>query len=182
MSFKGSAAKLLIVGGVLVVGAAGLAGPLLFDETKLSDEIQSLAGLTKLAVEVEPMPGDLRELGLTAERIRNDWVGHLEKAGFEIVTGREHPRLYLKVRGGTEPEAGSGYAFVIEMKLYQPVRIERLDRTLNVPTYTTGALGLVTSGLLGKQIQAGLDRKIRRFIELSQQATRQAQAQPAGKE
>ena len=175
MLFKGSAAKLLVVGGVIAVGAAALAGPMLFDETKLTDEVQSLAGLTKLAVEIEPLPGDLREHGLTAERVRDDWVERLKAAGFEIVTGREHPRLFLKVRSGTEPE--SGYAFVIDMKLYQPVRIERLDRTLNVPTYSTGALGLVTSDLLGKQIQAALDRKIRRFIELVRQATSQAGAE-----
>ena len=177
MSFKGSVAILLVVGSVLAMGVAALAGPLLFDEKKLSDEIQSLAGLTKLAVEVEPLPGELREHGLTAERVRDDWVEHLEKEGFEIVKGPEHPRLSLNVRGGAEPEAGSGYAFVIEIKLYQPVRIERLDRTLNVPTYSTGALGLVTSDLLGKQIQAALDRKIRRFIELVRQATSQAGAE-----
>ena len=175
MSTTRFAVALIVLAG-LVVGI-GLAGPVLLDEQKLPDDAMSLAGLEKLTVDIEPFPGSLTEKGLSADLIRNRWIKQLEKADFKIVEGRDHPRLWLKVRAGSEPTVPGGYAFAVELKLFQPVRIERLDRTLNVSTYTTGALGMVPTKDLRRDVDRALDKRIRRFIELVKQATIQAEGE-----
>ena len=165
---KRVAATLLVVAGLaagLTVGA--LAAPMLLDEQGLPDDAMSLAGLEKLSVEIEPFPGSLTDKGLTADLIRKRWIKQLEQAGFDVVEGGRHPRLWLKIRVGTYPDVPDAHAFVAEMKLFQPVRIERLDRTLHVSTYTTGTLGLSPGRDLRGDVERTLDNRIRKFIELT---------------
>ena len=174
------AVALIVLAGLIV--GIGLAGPVLMDEQKLPDDAMSLAGLEKLAVDIEPFPGSLTDKGLNADLIRNRWVKLLEQADFDVVEGGRHPRLWMKVRAGSEPAVPGGYAFVVEMKLFQRVHIERLGRTLNVSTYTTGALGMVPNKDLRRDVERALDKRIRKFIELTKQATRQAGAEVTSNE
>ena len=177
---KRIAAMLLVVSGMavgLTVGA--LAGPVLFDEPKMPDDAMSLAGIEKLAVEVKPFPGSLVELGITADLIRDRWIKRLKEADFEIVEGRDQPRLWLEMRVGGDPDLGEAYAFIARIRFIQPVRIDRLDRTLSVPTYVTGAYGMLPPDRLRSEITRTLDERINTFISKVRDATQYVEGEGA---
>ena len=177
---KRIAAMLLVVSGMavgLTVGA--LAGPMLFDEKKMPDDEMSLAGIEKLAVDVQPFPGSLEELGIKADFIRDRWIKRLKEADFEIVEGRDQPRIWLEMRAGSDPELGEAYAFIARIRFIQPAHIERLDRTLNVPTYVTGAYGLLPPDRLNSEITRVMDERINAFISKVKDATQYVEGEGA---
>ena len=169
---KRVAAMLLVVAGMAVGLTLGaLAGPVLFDEPKMPDDVVSLAGIDKLAIEIKPFPGSLEDVGVTTDLIRDRWIKRLKEADFEIVEGRDQPRLWLDMRARSDPALGETYAFIARIRFIQPVYIERLDRTLNVPTYVTGAYGMLPPDHLRSDITRVLDERINTFISKVKDAT-----------
>ena len=79
--------------------------------------------------------------------------------------------MLLAVHTGNIKGEGGQRAFGIQFKFFQPLRFERLNRTLNVPTYASGGFGMAGATVLQEQIERSLNARIEVFIALVDKAT-----------
>ncbi|MAE66381.1 MAG: hypothetical protein CMJ18_19090 [Phycisphaeraceae bacterium] len=120
---------------LLVVAAAASSAPIVPSGPNLAHDVLSLAGISKVALDVEEMTPLLRAAGLSAGKVKLAWSKALQGAGIEVVDDDvDVPRLHLRTKASVE-EGLTGIGFASYLQVWQPVRIERLDRKLKVPTY-----------------------------------------------
>lgn len=172
---------MLLVGSGVAMGlaVASLAGPILEADAPppLPPDVMSLAGVRKLGVRVQPFSPALQEAGFKALRVRQIWIERLLESGFQIVDDPNQPYVLLAVHTGNIKGEGGQRAFGIQFKFFQPLRFERLNRTLNVPTYASGGFGMAGATVLQEQIERSLNARIEVFIALVDKATQFAKVQ-----
>ncbi len=153
--------------GVLALMARS--APIFPDQQHLHDQERSLARLKRIRFEVELMPKELREVGLSAKGIRQRWSGRLEEAGLDLTGKDGDPVLKLIISSGTEPRVPGGVAFNPYLALIQKARIDSVDGELALPTYVDVRLGLESHDKLAaaanqvvNDMLAGFQKKYRR--------------------
>lgn len=163
---------------LMVAGAIGLsawAAPILPRRSTLSDTDRSLAGLKRIELIVEDLPAQIKGVGLTAELLRKMIAKDLEAAGYQTTDTKRVSKLGVRVSAVTDPNVPGGIAFSVVMVLYQRVKIERLDRTLFVPTHAQVVLGLEAKHNLSKSIKATVTDVTRQWINIAGHASEKRQ-------
>ena len=162
---------LLLMGLVLGAGLTAWAAPLLPSRSPLTDEARSLVGLKRLNLNISQIPSGMAAARLSVRKIRDHWTVRLREAGFEVVRDPVAPSLNLLIIGGAEPGIPKGVGFAMLLELEQPVRIEGLDQTLRVPTYTKLFMGIETLQDAASLARIGLAEQINHFLDSTRQAT-----------
>lgn len=172
MHHKCAVAIAMIAVGILATLAThSPAEPMLPKKRAPSDDVISLAGIRQFGVTVAPFQPFLQEIGMSAEHVRGRCIDLLEEAGYQAVNGNDHPYLSVAVRAFTNPKLDIAiHAYSLETKFLQPIELDRLDRTLEVPTYATSAYGMSETENLPTHLGMLVDARIKAFIRVLQQA------------
>ena len=148
-------------------------GPITQNKPKYGDDLLSLGRIDNVRLEIKPLAPPLHGLGLSIERIKQDWSKELKEAGIKVVEeGADTPLLQLKTKAGGDRDLPGGLGFVSYLTLSQPVYVKRLDRTLEVPTYIYVVGGVDTDEGLLESMKATCDGLISIFIDRITLATR----------
>ena len=182
MHHKCAVAMAVIAAGILAALATDSpAGPMLPGKPATGDDVISLAGIQQFGVTVTPFQASLREIGMSAEHVRGRCIDLLEEAGYKVVKGDDQPYLSVAVRAFTNPKLDIAiHAYSLETKFLQPIELDRLDRTLEVPTYATSAYGISETENLAAHLDMLVDARIKAFIQVLQQAEDFVNAEEAG--
>ncbi len=143
-----------------------VSAPFLPPPPRVSDETLSLARVEKVRLEIAPLAAQLANVGLSAKRIEADWREKLTAAGIKVANDDpQAPRLRLQTKATDDEDLPGGTGFSSYLKLYQRVHVPRLNRKLEVPTFTYLMGGIENAEDLAAATQQSLDIVIIRFIE-----------------
>ncbi len=134
---------------------------------QLTEEMQTLSGLTSVRLIVRPLGEPLEDAGLTPAHVQTRLEKRLVVGGLEVADPDSNAPL-LEVGGwsaGDENVPG-GVAFTLYLKLHQRVQVERNHKRLVVPTYVKIAGGLQPEGALAAEARTVLDLMLKEFIFL----------------
>lgn len=125
------------VGVALLLAWAGGAAPILPGAAPVRDEVLSLAHLTRLRVSVVPLSDVLRHLDYSRAAAERRIEHALAEADISVAGAADAAAPMLRVEILTEGHRDHAdlVACTIHVSVEQAVRIERLDRSLVVPTY-----------------------------------------------
>lgn len=154
--------------------AMATAAPILPDGPHLTDEMMSLAGLSRFRVRIRPITPEVAQMTrLSDQVIAEQWKTKLRRAGFEVADGTDtgDPLIELQMQGGSDTGVPDGFSFSATIELLQKVRIERLDRELMVPTYSYAMSGLETSQNLRDSARRVTERLLATFVRQCKTAT-----------
>lgn len=129
---------------LLLVAASWLIAAPILPQRHVTDEVRSLADLSRVRLAVEEVPATLAAHDIHTNDIRGAWSRRLRVAGIEQTDDRSAPRLWVKMIGGSDPTRPGSVAYTLMVELSQAVRVERLDQKLVVPTYTDVYAGMGT--------------------------------------
>ena len=148
--------KLLV--SLLLMLAWTAAALALTPQKREADTLRDLPGVFFV---VEELSQDVQSDGLTTEQLRRDVELQLRESATHLMTEEEWERTpgkaFLYVRVSTL-RSGPGYAFHLEIQLFQRVRLERYQQLapVQVPTWAAQEeIGV---------IEAGRVQEIRRYV------------------
>lgn len=156
---------------LLLLTLAVIAGPIFADRNQYPDELLALANITEVAIEINPLPMEFTEAGITADKIRDKVKARLTQAGYTVVEGDFSPRLSFTALTLTDPSVPDTVGFVVFFDVVQHIRIHRLDRDFVMPTSTLSAQGVRSRKLLNDGVMKELDNTLDKFIEWEKLAT-----------
>ena len=144
---------------------------------RIADERASMANLGKINLEFSALhPILVDNHGLSKRELLADANEQLQSAGFDVVKNDMLPTVVLTIGIANDKLFPNVFSYTVYADLKQQVRIYRLNKDLVVPTATAAANGITKDSDLATRITLGLQRTIRRFTEMHQQATSDAQA------
>ncbi len=167
------------VAGVYTWRAAG--APILPAQAKLPQKVLSLAGIRTVTLQVAPMPPELEAVGLSAGKVTNQWKVILDEAGIEVIAddherARSVPLIELESSTSTDEDLPGGVAFIGSVSVHQKVYVERLDRTMLVPTYVDAILGVDKDPDLAVTAEAAFAILVENFLTRMSRASAQIRA------
>ncbi|MAE62700.1 MAG: hypothetical protein CMJ18_00385 [Phycisphaeraceae bacterium] len=133
---------------------------------RASDITLSLARIDRIGLLVADMPETLTDTGITNDQIIENWTGRLAKIGIEVVApDRKVPVLELRILSGTPPQLSDDVVLTtVTLTLRQPATIERVERTLIVPTYVHPVSQISKRDVLAASTARTLDNQMGRFL------------------
>ena len=93
-------------------------------------------------------------------------------------TGKGYAKLSLGVILVTDPDVPNALSYVLILTFQQPVRVERTDQTLFVPTYCTTILGLERRDHLANSVIQNFKQSLDLFLAAVKQANKSVAEQP----
>lgn len=138
---------------------------------KVGDDVLSLAHLTEVALDIQPLTQCLKDRGMTAGKVAAAWSEALSDAGIGVVEpDAGTPVLRLETKATTDPEL-TGTCFAAYLKVLQEVHVSRLNRTLMVPTYVYVMGGMDRERVLADTATAAINILLNGFIDHAELAT-----------
>ncbi len=160
--------RLALIAVLLLLPATALvciSAPSLPGEAKLGDDVLSLAHITEVALDIQPLTRRLRDRGMSAAKIAAVWSETLADAGIHVADDDgKTPVLRLETKASVE-EGLTGICFASYLKVLQPVHVPRLDRTLMVPTYVYVMGGMDSEQALSDTATAALNILLNGFVD-----------------
>ena len=149
----------------------GRATPIL-PQAVVTQEMRSLAGIHDLKFIIEPLPLDI-EQAVGRRAVRRHCTPRLSDRGFGLSDDEKAAIvLRLSINYREDEAVRNGAALVCFLTLEQPVRIERLDTTLVIPTWTGASIDIVAKDRLHPTLMRGLDEVFDDFFLKSALASR----------
>ena len=160
------------IAGLVCLGALLQAAPILPEVSRASQQQRSLEGIERINLQIDPLPDPIRKLGIKAAALRKRWTKQLEAGGLAVGDDDDQgaPTLRFMISTVTDSGVPGAVAFNPYLTLEQPVRFERLDASIVVPTYAHVMCGLEADGDVRKSVLLTADRMIHRFIEAYRRA------------
>lgn len=169
----------LVLSLVLSVSLLAMAGPFAPSQRSLPHDVQSLAGLDVLRLDIAPVPRSLALKGFTSEKVRDAWRDGLSRAGIDVDDGEadgefdDAPTLTVRIEYLTDPAVPDGVAVLALLTLVQDVRVDRLDKPLRLPTYTQYTVALEHTDNVRDSMRLGLlNEMIEQFTQRARLATK----------
>ena len=166
-SFRVSGAVVL----VLAIAWAAWAAPFTRPLNRLHDEVQTLARIDEIELIVEPLQAEIRDLGIKEDEIRSEWIEKLRNAGFEVVKGKDVPKMHVWVFMGTDERVEDGAAYFVSVTLEQEILVKRLDLAVRVPTWTGLRWGVMPKQESKRQLKKVIENLRLQFLLRQKQAT-----------
>lgn len=159
--------KVMVVLIVLTIAVVAWSAPVKeLPRRNIPPQIHSLASLDRISIAFAiPLPDELRRAGLSEQEILAACAKELSDAGFEIVADRDAPQLRFVVIFATDDQDPQQRGYALLATLDQAVRVQRLDRTLMLPTYVDLVVGLDPKAQLKRQLKAGFDKLANNLIK-----------------
>ena len=175
MSRSRTISTALVVLIIASIGFSAAGAPIIPTEKKPEDSVLSLGKVKQVEVVVDHLAPELRTAGVNEEEIKTRWTKRLEEEHFEVADGKGYPKLVLKSVTTIDQDVPNAVAYVLVMRFEQPVRIDRLDETLFVPTYSETLLGQETVTHLGHAAILNATRAVDLFIDSVKKANKSQQ-------
>lgn len=159
---------------LLACGALALlarAAPML-PAARISNEMQTLAGIQRVILEIAALPEPVVDAGIRPDRIRARWETRLDAAGIALVDRDSDFTLRLVVVHRVDESMPDGSGYCNLLMLQQPVHVARLHGTLKLPTWTGASVGISADKGLEDAMWRDLDTLIDDFIRKTALATR----------
>lgn len=166
-----AAAAALVLASVAAVAA--LAAPFVPGRRPLPPEVLSLADLTVLQLEVADLSSTYTDAGLRSENIRDQVTRRLTDAGIELREDSDMPRLVVKLATLVDEDQPDAVCVYVVMGIHQDVTVNRLKRSMLLPTATVATGKLCTKAKLVGVAQdevGNLTDRITRFIRQATEA------------
>ncbi len=129
-------------------------------------QVYSLADLDRISVGFAlPLPDELRSAGMTEQKILAACAKELSDAGFEIVADADAPRLQMIAILATDDLSPNQRGYALLATIDQPVRVQRLEQTLVLPTYVDLVVGLNAKVQMKRQLKVGFDKLVTNLIK-----------------
>jgi hypothetical protein len=142
---RGHLAWAALVGGAAICFGAGLFAGLFVPSAALApDTVQSLADFgDAVRIRIGTPPVLLEQAGITAQFLESRLRTQLDEAGIRVVADDpEVPLLDFSTFAVSEPRVADAVAYLCIVQVEQPVRVKRLDRELQLPTFYYHTLGI----------------------------------------
>jgi len=160
----------VVVLAVTMLGRLAVGDPILPKTPKPNDSIISLTGVKQVEILVNRLPNELRAAGLTEEDIKARWTKRLTDEHFVVAEGKGYPKLELRTIATVDPDVPNAVAYAFVIGFLQPVRIERLDQTLFLVTYSDTLMGQETTAHLGHAAIVNAGNAVDLFISMVKKA------------
>ena len=160
--------RLVLIAVLLLLPATALvciSAPNLPAGGKVGDDVLSLAHISEVALDIQPLTRRLRDRGMTAEKVVDAWTEALSDAGIQVgEDDGETPVLRLETKASVE-EGLTGICFASYLKVLQPVHVPRLNRTLMVPTYVYVMGGMDSEQALADTATTAMNILLNGFVD-----------------
>ena len=154
----------VVVLAFAVLGRPTAGGPILPSEKKTEDVVLCLAKVRQVEIVVAHLAPQLRAAGLSEEDIKARWTKRLTEEHFEVADGKGYSKLLLRNVTTLDQDVPNAVAYAFVSRFEQAVRVERLNQTLFLPTYSETLLRLETNAHLGHAAMVNVNRAIELFI------------------
>jgi hypothetical protein len=162
-------AAMVLCGLALLARAA----PLFPQKPKTSDHKLSLADLDRVRIVLEPIPAVLRQLGVKGDEVEARCRRILRASGIEPDSREQEQVLNLKFYAMEDDSVQHAMGYIVSLRFNQPADLQRIGRTLNVPTYARIGGGLEPKDKLLAVLTRIVDSLIEEFAAEVRVASRQ---------
>ena len=173
-----------VVGSIFAAGLVGLtaawvrSAPIMGQaKAKVTDSILSVGRIDTIRLDIRPMPDDMAALGITTDSVRNRWSKALERANMRVLAADDDAEavgtLKLSVASGVDEEASPDAVLCyLLLSFQQPVRLDRFERSLFVPTYYKVIADITPKDALEVSLNDNLNFLVEHFITHARKADR----------
>ncbi len=163
---------LICLAAVLALSGAARAEPIIPKKAKIEARLRVLADLRRFSLGEIELPSEGTAHGLTSKAVRVRWTALFRRNGFEIVKPTEGvPELSVFMRTTTEKSLPGAVAFCSALRVTQVVRVERLNESMALLTYSDLALGLEPVDKVYDVMDGALDQMLNHFFHQVRIAT-----------
>ncbi len=138
----------------------------------IPDPTRSLKDIRQVRLNIEPIAATVVEAGLTIPAIRRQWTERLIANGIEVVDDDSIPLLSLFVNEIGDPAIPNAKGYVMTLHVIQPVKLDRIDLSVKVPTFVFMIAGVETPDRLPDSVRDSATHMIDVFVRSVQVATR----------
>ena len=157
---------------IAAVTAYTRAAPL-FPRSEVTNEMQSLAGVTTVLLEVNPLPEEIEDAGITTVVLRREIRKQLTENGCVLAKhqGDTAFQLRMTVVHCVNERVPDAIGIAIFLALEQPTSIDRLEKTLLIPTWTSAAVDVFHRDDTADSIRLNVDIVLADFFRKRKLAT-----------
>ena len=150
---------------VLAAAWVGWAGPTLTARPRLPDYVRSLAKVRQVRINLPALPEEMVNAGIEHDELLKQIRLALKKADITDVVeaDEETATLQLRVITFTDDFVPDGVAYVVSVRLVQPVFVPGHREALNVPTFAQVGGSLEKKGNVKGSLQTVMDLMIQQF-------------------
>lgn len=157
--------SIVVWGVVSLVAAWTDAGPFAPAPPRVPEEALSLSGLTRFQLGTIPLTPLLREADVKVESLVKLIARQLQQEGISLGEDPLLPRLSLVILTDTNPDQRGAVSLTTIMAVHQKAHINRIDRSLTVPTATTGNTALTTRKGLSDAVEQSVQRAVQTLLD-----------------
>ena len=159
---------------VLAAAWVGWAGPSQTARPRLPDTIRSLAKVRQVRIDLPALAEELLNAGIEREELLQQIRLALKKADITEVAeaDEETATLQLRLMALTDDFVPDGVAYIVSIRLVQPVFVSGHRDALNVPTFAQVGGSLEKKRNVKGSLQTVMDLLIQQFTSGVEAATR----------
>lgn len=129
--------------------APGAGRPAPLAKQALNDEMLSVAGITRVRINVAELHHRLRKLEIDRAQVHEIFRQRLVDVGIEVDDDPDLPQLGLLLNAGFNHDNPEYLAVSIVIGVHQRVHVERLDQQMNVATMSFSKAALTENAKAG---------------------------------
>ncbi|MAE67286.1 MAG: hypothetical protein CMJ18_23740 [Phycisphaeraceae bacterium] len=167
----------------LILVTVCVAAPIMGRGQRMRGEDLSVGRLETVSVLAYPAPEWIRRRGVNRDDLAVMLRRRMTEAGIPVVDepDDEVPTLKIVILDAEhQPADDPKRGFCVHLTLEQRVHVERLDRKLNLPTWSTLHLGVVAPDDVNEGVKAGLKQVMDHFLKMNRIATGEIKAWEKG--
>ena len=109
-----------------------------------------------IAVDARDAAPQLAKMGLSEKQVTDKLIEVLEAADIEVDNRIEDTTVMVRIREAVDVDTPDAIAFNVTASLWQRVHVERLDQTLDVPTYHYTVVALFPRTAAAQMVKPGV--------------------------
>ncbi len=151
----------------------GSAGPAFPSGPTINDEILSLVGVQRAALRVHVrQPRDAEAIDIPITLLEKELTRVCAEEDVEIDATIEGVRIAIAVEFHPNPDHPEMMSYIAHLALEQEMHLDRLERTMTVPTYTLIDGGFYEREHIAAQVSRNIRAMMRRFLQHHELAQR----------
>ena len=149
--------------------------PIVGTDRRVTDDVRSLARLDRVAIAVDARDAapQLAKLGLSETQVTDKLIEVLKAADIVVDNRIEDTTVMVRIREAVDVDTPDSIAFNVTASLWQRVHVERLDQTLDVPTYHYTVVGLFPRTTAAQMVQPGVGLAVGSMLTQLERAKRE---------
>ena len=140
-------------------------------KASLADDVLSLDGLAEVRISVDDLPPLIAELNVTSEIVERQLKERLGESPIQVIVDKKAPLLKIRIEATHDSFAPNALAFCMTLSLVQSAHVDRVDRTLSVPTYHHTRVGLFPEEQTAEMVRICVNLVVDKFLGKVELAT-----------